>query len=712
MKRLLVAAALAASLGLAASAAADMADADALYGSGRFEEAFAAYAEQASDQNGMAMLRMAQMFEAGEGVAASRTRALTWYRRAAAHDVPEAHFRIGQMYETGIGVPRNYAEAVRAYREAADLGHAGGLIALANLYADGSGAMPDTSEAARLLKQAADSGNTQAGAALERLVASGTVPRDVLDDLGIPPPPPPVLPTVEELAAQGIAAQEGGSTSAPATSQAPAIAESEAAAQVRANLESAIAGFTDTDAARLDYTIDIAEHDDGAMEATIRGLRVVSPDVTWKIGDIVYVLTPVEAWTYDAAISWPATTTIHDAQGMAIGGSTLASQTIGGTWNIALNIWPRSRLDLQGLTFTLAPPDQDPVTMTIAAATAEGTLEAQADGRWGGPTHAAIEDLQLDFGGGQTGGLARINLTIEQRAIDYVFFQAMALARAEFEGRFGATPDLGDPAAQAAMQEMVRPLLALARERAPLVGDLAFDLEMLGLTATDPEAGAPFAVDRIHLAMGARGLDAAAGVVDLVYEHSGFAAALDGAAQRYLPAEVSFVVALRNLPVEDTGTMSLEMLEGAVDDLAAFQDNGMMALTFLGMGLQQSMATSGSTLDIERIAYLSPGLKAAMTGELVATTQSPLGAVGTVTLEIEGLDAAVAELSAMAEDPDAQEMAMPLAMLQAMGERVEDAGTVRHVYLVELTPDGRTLLNGNDMGPMMEGMMGGDGSTY
>ena len=55
---------------------------------------------------------------------------------------------------------------------------------------------------------------------------------------------------------------------------------------------------------------------------------------------------------------------------------------------------------------------------------------------------------------------------------------------------------------------------------------------------------------------------------------------------------------------------------------------------------------------------------------------------------------------------------MPLAMLQAMGERVEDAGTVRHVYLVELTPDGRTLLNGNDMGPMMEGMMGGDGSTY
>ena len=111
------------------------------------------------------------------------------------------------MYETGIGVPRNYAEAVRAYREAADLGHAGGLIALANLYADGSGAMPDTSEAARLLKQAADSGNTQAGAALERLVASGTVPRDVLDDLGIPPPPPPVLPTVEELAAQGIAAR-------------------------------------------------------------------------------------------------------------------------------------------------------------------------------------------------------------------------------------------------------------------------------------------------------------------------------------------------------------------------------------------------------------------------------------------------------------------------------------------------------------------------
>ena len=47
-----------------------------------------------------------------------------------------------------------------------------------------------------------------------------------------------------------------------------------------------------------------------------------------------------------------------------------------------------------------------------------------------------------------------------------------------------------------------------------------------------------------------------------------------------------------------------------------------------------------------------------------------------------------------------------------MGERVEEGGIVRHLYVVELTPDGRTLLNGNDMGPMMEGMMGGGESTY
>jgi hypothetical protein len=49
--------------------------------------------------------------------------------------------------------------------------------------------------------------------------------------------------------------------------------------------------------------------------------------------------------------------------------------------------------------------------------------------------------------------------------------------------------------------------------------------------------------------------------------------------------------------------------------------------------------------------------------------------------------------------------AQGLTMMQAMGQRIEDGGVVTHIYDLELTPDGRTLLNGNDMSAMMGGMM-------
>jgi hypothetical protein len=726
MKRLLAAAAIAASLGLAGQARADMAEADALYGSDQYEQAFAAYAELAKDENGEAMLRLAQMFEAGEGIGASYARALTWYRRAAAHDVAAAHFRIGEMYETGIGVPRNYGAAVRAYRAAADLGHVDAMIRLANLYTDGSGAMPDASEAARLLKQAADSGDAEAVAALDHLVASGTVPRNVLDDLGIPPPPPPALPTVEELAAEGIAAQDDGAavqdldtdadmvledeaasageTAADAT---VAVEESEDAARVRAAITTAVTGFIGGEDATVDYRIDIAEDAGGAMVATVRGMRMLSSEGTWEIGDLVYTLSPVAESTYDVVLTLPATTSFFDAAGKASGGTSIGSQDLRGTWNLALNLWTDGIADLRALDLQMTPPGKESFAMTIAAITGESRLGSLSEGKWGGVSRLAIEGIAFAGDHGELGAIARIDAMTDQRAVDYIFFQAMSLARAEFEQRFGAQPDLGDPEVQEVLQGLTQPLFALARERAPLIGDVGMEITLSGISGTDPDSGAPLAIARVHFGISARDLDGPSGMVNIAYKHEGLATVVDGVMQRYLPADMAFVVALRNLPVEDAATMTLEMFESGLTDPASFEENAMMALTLMGLGLQQSMAQAGSSLEIEHVAYVSEALKAHMSGTLVATTASPLGATGTVTLEVEELDAAVAELSARQDDPDAQEAAMPLAMLQAMGQRIEDGGAVRHVYVVELTPDGRTLLNGNDMGPMMDGMMGG-----
>jgi hypothetical protein len=147
-------------------------------------------------------------------------------------------------------------------------------------------------------------------------------------------------------------------------------------------------------------------------------------------------------------------------------------------------------------------------------------------------------------------------------------------------------------------------------------------------------------------------------------------------------------------PLAETETMVLELIEGAIADPDAFEEQAEMAMMFMGLGLQQRMAEIGSTLHFERFELESDISSASMTGALTASAESPMMTVGQVRLEIQGLEA-------MPNDMDAQ----GLTMMQAMGQRIEDGGVVTHIYDLELTPDGRTLLNGNDMSAMMGGMM-------
>lgn len=727
MRRLSALVALAACLMLPAMARADLDEATALFEAGQYEEAFDAFAALAAEEDGEAMLWVGRMFESGQGVHQSRTKALTWYRRAAAHDNAEAAFRMGEMYEAGLGMPRNYTAAVNAFQTAANLGHAEALVRLANLYADGSGAMPDASHAARLLKQAADHGNREAQAALDGLVASGTVPRQVLDELGIPPPPPPALPTLEEVTAAELAEQgdalgdavpedETGAATASSSSSAeatvaitvpgPAIDESEAAATLRRAVLRALSGFGDADS-HLDYTLDISEAGDGTLVSAIRGLRMVMDEGVWEIGDIVHTFVPQGGDAYAVTARVPDTTTIYDHNGMAVGGTTIGSQSFEGLYRLDLNLWPQAAGEAGDIAFSIDPSDDERTGIAIERIAYDSALTESAPGKWGGPTRAVVEGIGLSGDTGEIGRIERLTIAVEQRALDYVFFQALSLARTTIEQRFGMTPDFGDPQARTAMQELMRPVLALARERAPLMGDVGVSIELDGISGTDQDTGTPVEIDRVRFALGASGLDTASGAIAIAFEHEGLTMDMDGATGGYLPREASFVVTLDRLPVDDGSAMVLEMFEGGIDDPVSFRDNIGMALAFMGLGMQQSMAASGSTLEIERIAWVSDALKAEMTGSLVASASSPTGGTGTVTLVVEGLDEAVAQLSAARDDPDAQEMAMPLSMLQAMGQRTEEAGVVRHLYVLELTPDGRTLLNGNDMGPMMEGMMGG-----
>jgi hypothetical protein len=216
----------------------------------------------------------------------------------------------------------------------------------------------------------------------------------------------------------------------------------------------------------------------------------------------------------------------------------------------------------------------------------------------------------------------------------------------------------------------------------------------------DPD-GDRFSMDAMNLGFGIDDADKDQGAITVAYGHSGLDFPLAAAVDDFMPHTVDIVLVMSELPLAEAETMVLELIEGAIADPDAFEEQAEMAMMFMGLGLQQRMAEIGSTLHFERFELESDISSASMTGALTASAESPMMTVGQVRLEIQGLEDAMLRLEAMPNDMDAQ----GLTMMQAMGQRIEDGGVVTHIYDLELTPDGRTLLNGNDMSAMMGGMM-------
>ncbi|NIZ61995.1 hypothetical protein DL239_13520 [Sedimentitalea sp. CY04] len=77
----------------------------------------------AAKGNSYAMLRLAQMFEQGYGVARDASKAYQYYRQAADADQPAALLALAEAYETGQGVAQDWNKALDLYRQGLGLTH-------------------------------------------------------------------------------------------------------------------------------------------------------------------------------------------------------------------------------------------------------------------------------------------------------------------------------------------------------------------------------------------------------------------------------------------------------------------------------------------------------------------------------------------------------------------------------------------------------------
>src|SRR3546814_11810779 len=83
----------------------------------------------------------------GSALPKDYAKAVSWYRKAAAQDAPNAQNELGFMYSDGRGVPQDAAEAVSWFRKAADQGNFTAQMNLGESYAQGKGVARDDVQA-------------------------------------------------------------------------------------------------------------------------------------------------------------------------------------------------------------------------------------------------------------------------------------------------------------------------------------------------------------------------------------------------------------------------------------------------------------------------------------------------------------------------------------------------------------------------------------
>jgi len=112
--------------------------------------------------NAMAQLRLALMYDQGDGVPRSSKSAFAWYKRAAAQGEPESQNQMGLFYELGEGVPEDWDLAARLYQASALQSWTKGQFSFGRAYQFGIGVPQGRKQAIVWFQKSAAQGNGKA----------------------------------------------------------------------------------------------------------------------------------------------------------------------------------------------------------------------------------------------------------------------------------------------------------------------------------------------------------------------------------------------------------------------------------------------------------------------------------------------------------------------------------------------------------------------
>ncbi len=151
-------------------------DGMAAYKSGDWAKAFEILKPLAAldnSQSTVVQLRLAHMYERGQGTPKDLAAAAKWFQKAAERGSPTAQAHLGRLYRLGTGVPKDAGQAGRWSMKGASQGNPIAQSNLGYMALEGMGGPVDAAGAAGWFKKAADQGDGSAMMGLAGLYEQG-----------------------------------------------------------------------------------------------------------------------------------------------------------------------------------------------------------------------------------------------------------------------------------------------------------------------------------------------------------------------------------------------------------------------------------------------------------------------------------------------------------------------------------------------------------
>ncbi len=413
-------------------------------------------------------------------------------------------------------------------------------------------------------------------------------------------------------------------------------------------------------------------------------------------------------WKMTVAI--PATISVNNGSDFSMK-MNVGSQNTAGLFNENYGYFTKLDSTLKDIKFNISSMG-DNVSFGLGDIVIKSNLEEDGQGYLSGPTSVKLGNLSFDI------PEEKVDINVGAIRVVSDIKKYKALSRAEYKEKMLALGDklksLDDnnnsgAAPKPPSPDQVEDLLNSIFSLSDFEGvNVRYGIENLGVTSQNPNDNFnSIKVGNGFFALGLGNLKSEEGSFNIGMGYSGVA--IDPMPQGYqgiLPDAVNIALSAQKIPMQSIWTLLTNTAKGVSEN----PDMAQMAGFGLLMKLPMMLSQAGTQIVINNNYIKSPVYKIALDGTITADMNAVTNVVADLKGKFDGLDEVLGLAQASANNPNVPDAGKfrsivgQLGMLKSFGKAgTSPDGKSSYSYDIKMTPDGKMLVNGQDMSALTGG---------